>query len=207
MYQAGRRLFGTWRAAVERAGLNYVESTGVHHWDDDEVVDTIRKLAARGVPLFASYIQQNHASLFWAAIKRFGGSWRKVLEAAAFDPNDHRAPRGIWDRAKVENWVRERSAAPQSILARDVPPDLLQFVQRTLGVPWTDFVESLGIAYPGIKKRRDWSRKTLLAEIQQWHRTGHRLNYRAVKTEYQAMIHQARKFFGSWDRARAAAQV
>jgi hypothetical protein len=61
--------------------------------------------------------------------------------------------------------------------------------------------------YPGIKKRRDWSKTKLLSEIRRWKRTGHRLNYRAVAETYQALIHQARKFFGSWDRARAAARV
>jgi len=73
--------------------------------------------------------------------------------------------------------------------------------------PWTDFVESLGIPYPGIKKRRDWTRAALLSEIQRWQAEGNPLNYRAVKNTYQALIHQARKYFGSWDAARAAAGV
>jgi hypothetical protein len=68
-------------------------------------------------------------------------------------------------------------------------------------------VESLGLPFPGIRKRRDWTKQKLLEEIRQWKAEGHRLNYQAVKCEYQALIHQARKFFGSWDRARAAAGV
>jgi hypothetical protein len=71
----------------------------------------------------------------------------------------------------------------------------------------TDFVESLGIPYPGVKKRLDWTEQKLLDEIRRWQAEGHRLNYKAVHCEYQALIHQARKFFGSWDRARAAVRV
>ena len=33
---------------------------------------------------------------------------------------------------------------------------------------------AFGIAYPGIKKRRDWTRETLLSEIKRWHQAGHR---------------------------------
>src|SRR6266568_4874 len=40
-----------------------------------------------------------------------------------------------------------------------------------------------------------------------WNAEGHRVNYRAVALEHQALIHQARKYYDSWDRARAAARV
>jgi hypothetical protein len=88
-----------------------------------------------------------------------------------------------------------------------LPPRFLEERACQRLTRWADFVESLGIAYPGIKKRRDWTKGKLIEEIRRWKAEGHRLNDRAVKFEYQALIHQARKFFGSWDRARAAARV
>jgi hypothetical protein len=84
---------------------------------------------------------------------------------------------------------------------------LRTFVYKHLDCGWTDFVEALGIAYPGVKKHRGWSREELLAEIRRWHAEGHPMNYKAVQRSYQALIHQARRFFGSWDAACAAAGV
>jgi hypothetical protein len=153
------------------------------------------------------YIKLHHPALYSAAIKRFAGSWGAALRAAGFDPNEHKMPRGKWDRQRAEEWVRKREAKGRSLLARAAPPDLVRFVHTRIGMPWVDFPESLGIPYPGIKKRRDWTKKLLLSEVRRWHAEGHRLNYQAVQSEYQALIHQARKFFGSWDRTLAAAGV
>jgi hypothetical protein len=131
-------------------------------------------------------------------------SWAKALRAAGIDPKLHRMPRGTWTPEGAEDWVRQRVAKRKPILARDAPSDLLNFIHRRLRVSWTDFVESLGIPYPGIKRRRDWTKRKLFEEIRRWGAEGNRLNYKAVQAERQALIHQARKFFGSWDRARAA---
>src|SRR5262249_60874334 len=110
---------------------------------------------------------------------------------------EERGGAGLGKENKKRRWVREK----------EVPADLTRFVWRHLGQGWSDFVESFGIPYPGTKRRKDWTRANLLKEIRRWRRAGHRLNYRAVADSYQALIHQARKFFGSWDKARAAAGV
>ena len=115
--------------------------------------------------------------------------------------------RGRWTKAKAEEWVRRRAAEGRSILARDAPCDLLDFVWRRLGTGWTGFVESLGIPYPGVKKRRDWTEAKVLSEIRRWKAEGHSLRYKRVQQGYQALLHQARKFFGSWDEACTAAGV
>lgn len=53
--------------------------------------------------------------------------------------------------------------------------------------------------------RRDWTKAKVLKEIRAWKRKGHHMNYRAFKQDYQALLQLAKKFFGSWDRARTAA--
>jgi hypothetical protein len=207
LYQAGRRYFGTWQAAVEQVGLNYLKVTGIRRWSREKVVEEIRELAERGIPLSATHIAAHHAALFTAAVKQFPRSWAKALRAAGYDPDEHKLPRGRWDGKGAAEWVRKSHSMGKSILARDAPRDLVDFVHNRLRTGWTDFVETIGIPYPGIKKRRDWSKRLLLSEIRRWSEEGHALNYRAVKQEYQALIHQARKFYGSWDPARAAAGV
>jgi hypothetical protein len=207
IYLAGRRLFGTWRAAVERAGLNYEEVTGIFRWTRTKIVKAIRELAARNVPLSATYVRAHHGTLFNAAVKAFARSWGKALRAAGFDPDEHKVPRSGWNRQRAEDWVRKQSARGRSLLARAAPRDLKGFIYRRLHTTWPEFVESLGVPYPGIRKRYDWTKETLLEEIRRWKADRNKLNYKSVQSAYQALIHQARKFFGSWDRARAAADV
>jgi hypothetical protein len=141
------------------------------------------------------------------AASRHLGSWGKALREAGFDPKEHRKLRTRWTREKAADWVWKRLRGGPSILARDVPPDLLCFVWKNPKIGWTDFVESLGVPYPGIKKRRDWTKAKVLSEIRRWDTEGHPLNHRAVADTYAALVHQARKFFGSWARARAKAGV
>ncbi len=207
LYETGRRLFGTWQAAVEAAGFDYEQVSGVRRWNRERVVERIRRLAAAGVPLNATYIQQHYPALHSAAIVQFPRSWARALEAAGFDPEEHKMPRGLWDKQRAAQWVKNRVAEKQSILARDAPRELVWFVYQRLHVPWTDFVESLGIPYPGVKKCRDWTREKALSEIRRLGAEGHPLYYSAVASDYPALIHQSRKFFGSWDRARAEAGV
>jgi hypothetical protein len=207
LYEVGRRLFGTWRAAVEKAGLQYEEVSGVRRWNRRKVITRIQQLAADGFPLQATHIKQVYSHLHRAGVKLFPNSWRKALRAAGFDPDEHKMTRCRWDRQSAEDWVRKQAAKGKSLLARNVPPDLLRFVYKRIRKGWADFVESLGIPYTGVKKRRGWTKRLLLSEIRRWEAEGHRMNYRAVADEYQALIHQARKYYRSWKRARAAARV
>jgi len=103
VYEAGRRLFGTWEAAVTHAGFVYEEASGVRRWDQDTVIAAIKKLAERGSPLSSSYVLEHHPALFSAAIKRFGRSWGAALRAAGFDPGEHQTPRGTWNRQLAED--------------------------------------------------------------------------------------------------------
>jgi hypothetical protein len=205
--QAARRLFGSWQTAIEKAGLSYDETAGEWRWSPEKVVATIRALHDRGEPLFAGHVAAHYPSLFTAALNHFPSSWRKALRAAGFDPENHKTPRSGWNRQDAEDWVHTRAREGLSVLARDVPKDLTDFVRKHLGHGWIQFVESLGIPYPGVRKHLHWTRDELLAEIGRWHAEGNAMNYKSVKNTYQALIHQARKFFGGWDAACAAAGV
>mgnify|MGYP000145867590 CR=1 FL=1 len=51
LYLAGRRLFGSWKKAVEAAGFDYEAVTGVRRWTPEKVIRRVKQLAAEGVPL------------------------------------------------------------------------------------------------------------------------------------------------------------
>lgn len=178
---AACRLFGSWRKAVEAAGFDYEQVTGVRHWSRKKVLEEIKRLATARVPLNSTNIQRNHSALHQAATKLFPRSWAKALQAAGFDPAEHRLPKGVWNRPVAEQWVRTRAAQKQSLAAHDVPRDLRDFVRRRLEASWSEFVEQVtGRPCPGSKKRRDWTKEKLLSEIRRLKATGNPLTSRAV---------------------------
>jgi len=71
LYMAGRRLFGSWKKAVEAGGFDYDAVLGVRQWDRKKVIARIRELADEGVPLDSTSIKQQHAELHRAAINFF----------------------------------------------------------------------------------------------------------------------------------------
>ncbi|MBC8142265.1 MAG: hypothetical protein H7Y38_12575 [Armatimonadetes bacterium] len=76
--------FGSWRAALEAAGIDYDVIRRYHDWSDDEVIRKVRDLYAQGEPLNAKSMEQSDITLITAARRRFP-SWDKTLSAAGLD--------------------------------------------------------------------------------------------------------------------------
>ena len=87
---AGRRIFGSWKEAVEAAGLNYESVRAVRHnyWTESTVIDGIKDYAAIGNKLSLKSTQKERADLIGGAIKCFG-SWDRAVTAAGFDYREH----------------------------------------------------------------------------------------------------------------------
>jgi hypothetical protein len=109
---AGRRIFGSWREAVEAAGLVYEEVRAVRHnyWTESTVIDEIHAYAATGNKLSLKSTQQERADLIGGAIKCFG-SWDRAVTAAGFNYREHCKVRS------TKFWLNQlRSEAYQEII-------------------------------------------------------------------------------------------
>lgn len=76
--------FGSWRAALEAAGLNYDEIRRYREWDESQVVNELLGLHEAGEPLNSRDVQETTPPLFHAARRRFE-HWDNALEAAGLD--------------------------------------------------------------------------------------------------------------------------
>ena len=76
--------FGSWRAALEAAGLNYDDIRRYRDWNDDEVLRRVRDLYAQGKRLNAKTMEQENITLITAARRRFP-SRDRALAAAGLD--------------------------------------------------------------------------------------------------------------------------
>ena len=81
LYAAGCRVFGSWRNAVEAAGLDYDQVRLYKSWNKDSVIREINTRFAGGKPLTCQYVQVHCRDLYMAAVHKFG-SWQKAVESA-----------------------------------------------------------------------------------------------------------------------------
>jgi len=198
------RRFGSWEAAVRRAGVDPVPHRLARGWDRERVVSEAHRLS-RGRDRLSSLVAKRVApKLYRAAIQHFR-SWTATLKAAGLDTALHREP-SRWSGDRVSAWVRTTHAAGGDIRSSAAPSGAVMRATRETGRRWSEYIDSLGIPYPGQRKRFDWSDGAVLAAIRQRRRHGVPLNAKAVVRESgQALVLQARRRFGSWDGALRAA--
>jgi hypothetical protein len=206
LYVAGQRLFGSWARALRAAGQDPERHRKYPRLDAGGVIAAIRALLADGRKLSDRTADREHPHLHDVA-ERIFGSWGAALRAAGANPRDHRERR-LWSIASARAWVLTRHEASRSVASGEASLALRRFVQEETGLSWSRFVVSLGVPYPRALKRLDWSRKMVIAEIRRLAKGKEPMNRKAVERRVgQALIHQARKYFGSWDAALRAAGI
>jgi hypothetical protein len=202
---AVRHRFGTWDRAMRRAGLDPEAHRLTRRWDAARIAAAIRDRRAAHQPISASAVEREDYGLYRAAFREHR-NWGRALRAAGLDPREHREP-PKWSLDRAREWISASRAAGRPITTRLVPPGLVRRVGRDADLTWVEFVESLGIRYPGPHSRRDWTDAKVLAEIRERRRRGLPLNRNSVAENGQSLTHQARNRFGSWDGALRAAGI
>jgi len=100
LVDAAQRVFGSWTAAKEAAGLDPQKQMLVvsapartpalrqerHPWTDAEIVEAIRARFRDRKRVNARAVREDHKALYAAARRRFG-SWGNALRAAGFGPD------------------------------------------------------------------------------------------------------------------------
>ena len=98
LYQAGSRIFGSWRNALQAAGLSPDRGSSAERWPPAKILTVIRNLSQRRRPLRKRELEERFGSMVSAA-RRLFGSWSKAIPASGVDPAKLR---------RVVPWTRER---------------------------------------------------------------------------------------------------
>jgi hypothetical protein len=77
--------FGSWRAAIAAAGLDYEQVARYRYWDKERILREIQEMHRAGKPLSVSDVERSNAPLLWAARRHFL-SWGDALTEAGIDP-------------------------------------------------------------------------------------------------------------------------
>jgi hypothetical protein len=208
---AGIRYFGTWRAAIEAAGIPYDSVRKYRDWSKERIIETIKRLEKDGVDLsFRSMMLSKYAPMVYAAIRpNHFGSWKEALTAAGLAPEDIYRYRS-WDDDSIISEIRrlkDEGADLSSKRMDETANPLIATARRRFG-NWGAAIERAGIDYSAIRRRRRWTAELVLQEIRKLRESGADLRSGEVRHHHPALFAAACKarFFGSWNKALQASE-
>lgn len=120
--------FGSFRAAVEKAGIDYAQVSSRPKWTKPRVIQAIKQARRAGLDLSWSAIMSSDTPLrraaFVAVQRRMFGGWPRALEAAGVDADAARRYQD-WDRTVVVAELKQLRAdgktCTSSAVRRDNP--------------------------------------------------------------------------------------
>ncbi|HEX8835091.1 MAG TPA: hypothetical protein VF719_12860 [Abditibacteriaceae bacterium] len=154
--------FGTWRRAVEAAGIDYQSVCKYRRWDRDRITARIRELHSEGADLsWRSISLEVDPPLAAAALRKNGFStWREAIAAAGLDINEV-ARYQYWDEARVLREIKALQKARVPLSSKLVQHDhqKLFFAARRRFGSWDEALAASGLKAENVRLRRAYERK------------------------------------------------
>jgi hypothetical protein len=182
---AAIRRFGSWRKAMDAAGLKVVHK----RWTKDQI---IRELRVRHWTQTAG-----RDKVLESAAWRIFGSVRAAYVAAGIDPDAQR-----WSKQRVIEAIQDCHVRGLSLKAST--NSNVACAGRRLFGSWYNAIIAAGIpaeARKGIRRR--WTRETIINEIRVWQKERSETITRLPADN--RLVSSSRKYFGSWRQALMAA--
>ncbi len=151
------RMFGSWRNAIEAAGLDYEKISKHRFWSKERIIEDIKELNAKGEDLSHEAAKNRHGALVSAASsKRYFGSWRAAIEAAGLDYAKIRRI-NRWTEDKIISTIRSLHAQGKSVnnsnMRRMGYRGMMEAASREGNFgSWADAVAAAGLDYEAIRK-------------------------------------------------------
>jgi hypothetical protein len=202
--------FGSYRRAVEQAGIDYVQHLRRPRWTRRRIIALIKQARRKGKDLHWSAVTRRRNELARAAFAslqpRLFGRWDRALHAAGLDADQVSCYR-TWDRNTVlfEIRARQREGEPlNSSAVQQDDPALHAAAVRHFG-SYAASLRAARIDAKAVRQRRQWTPKAVLAALRKAGRRGVHLSDSAVRGQYPALYGAAVRTFGTFPRARKAA--
>jgi hypothetical protein len=148
LLRAANRYFGSWKSAIEYAGLDYDKIRRYKVWTRDRIVEQIQTYHREGKDLSWRHVSTElDPPLAAAAIRanRFG-SWQNALGEAGLDYEEIRRHRA-WADDEILDEMRSRSTAGESMRVSDAAmgcPALVAAARRRFN-GWYEAITAAGL--------------------------------------------------------------
>lgn len=154
--------FGTWRLAVEQAGIDYESLSRYKRWNRERVVQRIQELHAQGADLsWRSVSMEVDPALAAAALRSNGfSSWREAIAAAGLDIEET-ARYKYWNEELVLQEIQRLHRAGEPLSSKhmqDNDQSLFCAARRRFG-SWDNALDAAGLDHTKIRLRRAKSSK------------------------------------------------
>jgi hypothetical protein len=226
LYQAGSRIFGSWRNALQAAGLSPDRGARAERWPPAKILMVIRNLSQRRRPLRKKELEERFGSMVSAA-RRIFGSWSKAILASGVDPAKLRriVP---WTRERVLETLLTRALRNQPVSARLMEPRSVVEAGRKFFGSWSATLEAAGLdpsvatvrpslanapanslSITGARRapplKLSWTPEKVVVAIRARLLQQKPLNAVALQREEMPLYCAARRHFNSWRGALLAA--
>jgi hypothetical protein len=153
-----RSHFGSWRAAIEAAGLDYDDLKRVkQRWNREEILTRIREMHAQGHDLLDPKFKTKNRSLYLAACAhRYFGSWRRAVSASGLDHETMRESR-VWTRTRILRTIQEISQEGKPLgwaYIEEHEPGIYRAARRKENFgSWAGALEAAGVDHTPLRGR------------------------------------------------------
>ena len=207
------RHFGSWRNALQAAGINVVIIQRRRKWDRAKIITRLRELCSNGRSLRHSAVHRYDSGLCRAACLTFG-TWCNALVAAGINPESIcRDPQ--WDRCRIIEAILLRVVRGEALGSTTVRPHTLKLAAVRQFGSWPAALVAAGLEpadYIGKRvlaqkdrKKGGWSEERVRKAILQRHALGLPLNGNSVLRDDPKLYSAGRTWFKSWPKALADA--
>jgi len=207
---AAIRYYGSWQKALESADIPYTDVRKYRRWSKDSIIQEIQQLSSQGVDLsFRAMALSQHNAMVYAAIRpKYFGNWRTALEAAGLASEEIYRYRS-WEQDGILEEIRRLQAEGVDLSSKAMDESsnrLIATARRRFG-NWGKALESAGIDYDDVRRRKRWTRENLVEGILDLNRQGVKLITPEVKRANPSLFAAACKkhFYGTWKKALKAA--
>ncbi|MBC8106259.1 MAG: hypothetical protein H7Z14_06685 [Anaerolineae bacterium] len=204
--------FGSYRTAIERAGIEYTGVLRRPRWTRQTIIKLIKQAKRRGDDLHWSAVTKRNDELSRAAFAslqpRLFGKWVRALHAAGLDADDVSMYR-TWDRNTVLFQLRQRHSDGDTLNSGDVQreePALHAAAVRHFHV-YDRALRAARINPAEVRRRRTWDRSSVVKALRSLERREGSLTDGIVRRNDAALHGASIRLFGSFTRARSAAGI
>jgi len=202
--------FGSYRRAVERAGIDYADVLRRPRWSKQEIISVIKKARRDGIDLHWASVTRRRDELGKAAFaslqKRLFGSWDRALHGAGLDAEDVSRYRR-WSKSAILFDLKSLHSAGEALNSgamQGSEPGLHAAAVRHFG-SYDTALQSAGIKPSSVRRRRNWTRDDVTSALRLAGKGKQSVSDASLRKSHPALYGASLRLFGTLAKARSAA--
>jgi hypothetical protein len=204
--------YGSYRKAVEQAGIDYAIVARRPRWTKGLIISLIKQAKRDGVDLHWSSVTKRRDDLgkaaFAALQTRLFGRWDRALQASGLDADEVSRYRR-WNRTSIVSDLKERSresAALNSGAIQEDDPGLHAAAVRHFG-SYDGALRAAQLNPTDVRRRHAWTKAEVVKAIKAASKAGLSLADSSVRKSTPALYGAAVRLYGTFTGARESAGV